>query len=437
MAAHKTIYEYLESQAVENEYKNDVLDHMSYLESTTKCDPDMMSLQPELQWHMRPYLLDFLIESHLGLQLNEETLFLAVSIVDRYSSKRVVFKRHYQLVGCAALWIASKYKDFKIKVPTLKELKTICCNMYEENMFVQMELHILETLEWEVGGPTPVDFLDMWVNSLVVSSPPAKYQLNQQELADNAMELSTYLCEVSMYSQELLGYTPSTVSRAAFKLALIFITLGASPSKQAMDEKEYFCFNVLAKLCTKPTACLERKYASVLRFVKMYFLHQQQHVQLREIGLVTPKPTPTKHRLRVQTNMRSVSTSSVPSITAYTYDNFDQCQKYMTPPVSPEENSPNTSALPHHHRSQHNHQSTHLHPHPHRHLHGRKSMIVTSTSGSTGHSHLPSRNKLTEAAVPSIPPKHDSKFIDYETESEDEVIPNYVDLTSSGSSSTS
>ena len=64
---------------------------------------------------MRPYLIDFLIEIHSQYRLRPETLCLAVNIADRYTSKRIVYKRHYQLVGCAALWIAAKFEDAKVR----------------------------------------------------------------------------------------------------------------------------------------------------------------------------------------------------------------------------------------------------------------------------------------------------------------------------------
>lgn len=41
---------------------------------------------------MRPYLVDFLIEIHQQHRLRPETLYLALNIVDRYVSKRIVFK---------------------------------------------------------------------------------------------------------------------------------------------------------------------------------------------------------------------------------------------------------------------------------------------------------------------------------------------------------
>src|SRR2546423_10972908 len=103
---------------------------------------------------MRPYLLDFLIEAHTAFQLLPATLFLTVNLLDRYCSKRVVYKRHYQLVGCAALLIAAKYGDKKDKVPTIKELKSMCCSLYDDDMFLQMEWHVLSTLVWAIGHPT-------------------------------------------------------------------------------------------------------------------------------------------------------------------------------------------------------------------------------------------------------------------------------------------
>lgn len=51
--------------------------------------PDIASLeiQTEIQWFMRPYLLDFLLEAHHAFRLLPETLHLAVNLLDRYCSR--------------------------------------------------------------------------------------------------------------------------------------------------------------------------------------------------------------------------------------------------------------------------------------------------------------------------------------------------------------
>lgn len=60
---------------------------------------ELIDMQPEIQWFMRKYLMEFIIEVHQQHALRAETLYLAVNILDRYVSKRIVFKKHYQLVG--------------------------------------------------------------------------------------------------------------------------------------------------------------------------------------------------------------------------------------------------------------------------------------------------------------------------------------------------
>jgi len=108
-------------------------------QNQTLASAEFIDMQPELQWYMRPYLVDFLIEIHQQFRLRPEVLYLALNIVDRYVSKRVVYKKHYQLVGCSALWIASKFEDAKDRVPTVKELADMCCSAYDVTAFLQSE----------------------------------------------------------------------------------------------------------------------------------------------------------------------------------------------------------------------------------------------------------------------------------------------------------
>lgn len=288
--AQPTERETLESLKVEEEYRSDIIQHMAVMEEHTRCDPEMIAMQPELQWHMRPYLLDFLVESHMGLQLSTETLFLAVNIADRYSSKRVVFKRHYQLVGCTALWIASKYSDKKNKVPTLEELKMICCQAYEAHMFTQMELHILSTLEWSVGHPTVDLYLDLCFG---------KIRPQDMACAQSVRNIALYLCENALYNQELMRFPASVMAKSAFKLGLVMLTMGTAPFK-ATSVEEAECFDIMGRESTRPTACLERKYSReeyscAMRYVWDYTEYTQQQYEQQQQQMATPAPTPTRH----------------------------------------------------------------------------------------------------------------------------------------------
>src|SRR4051794_22875269 len=74
-------------------------------------NPDYMVDQKDLQWKMRGILVDWLIEVHHKFRLLPETLFLAINVVDRFLSLRVVSLQKLQLVGLTSLFVASKYEE--------------------------------------------------------------------------------------------------------------------------------------------------------------------------------------------------------------------------------------------------------------------------------------------------------------------------------------
>lgn len=180
----------------------------------------MIDTQPEIKWMMRPYLLDFLVDTHLTLGLAPNTLFLAVNLVDRYCSRRIVAIKHYQLVGCASLWLASKFEDKKSRVPQLKELEHVACGSYEESMFLQMEGHILNTIEWSVSHASVESFLQLILGS----------KCNPQ-----LASLANYLAEVSMYHRDFFAFTPSVIACCCVALAshiMTFASTSHSPSER-------------------------------------------------------------------------------------------------------------------------------------------------------------------------------------------------------------
>jgi G2/mitotic-specific cyclin-B, other len=72
---------------------------------------DYMARQPEMNTKMRAILTDWIIEIHYKFNLMPETLYLIMYIVDRYLSLQPVPRHELQLVGVAAVLIASKYEE--------------------------------------------------------------------------------------------------------------------------------------------------------------------------------------------------------------------------------------------------------------------------------------------------------------------------------------
>jgi hypothetical protein len=226
-APYHPALELLETEAnriCTKEYEQDICNYLSVVENNSYINCSMIDLQPEIQWYMRPFLLDFLVEIHQSFRLHPQTLFLAVNIIDKYCSKRVVFKRHYQLVGSTALWLAAKYEDKKSRVPTLKELTIMCRNAYDAEMFVQMEKHILSTLDWCLNFTSLEDCLQISLNKSLrfLNETPKKVGLKSYQksnLQTKIVTLSRFFCELSLYERNYLQFPSSLISIACHLLA--------------------------------------------------------------------------------------------------------------------------------------------------------------------------------------------------------------------------
>lgn len=294
-------------------YIEDIVEHMKKMESETLPDVASISIQQEIQWFMRPYLIDFLIEAHSAFQLLPETLFLAVNLLDRYCSRRVVYKRHYQLVGCAALLIAAKYGDKKERVPLIRELKSMCCSLYDDDMFTQMEWHVLNTLDWQIGHPT----VDTWIKL-------AKQDTGAVE--DPEVEhMAWYLCEVALYHKDFVSKKPSVMARASLALA-----------RGILQRPDMECDNLevnrvlidLSHCLNDPSQVLFRKYASpnlssVSTSIENFLMHQEM------LARQAAPPTPPSSN-----DMRKIMNPDL-------FPGTPQKQQYdahgyMTPPITPE-----------------------------------------------------------------------------------------------------
>jgi hypothetical protein len=268
---------------------------------------------------MRPYLLDFLIEAHAAFQLLPDTFFLAVNLLDRYCSRRVVYKRHYQLVGCAALLIASKYGDKKEKVPTVRELRAMCCHLYDEDMFIQMEWHVLQTLNWVIGHPTVDSFL------LVA------LQESGSETDTELQHMTWYLCEMALFSKDFVSTRPSVLARSA--LALARCILGRQSSRETNWEDRYDSAVVLklANSLGQPSQVLSQKYSSIafssVAQTVEYFLQAQQQRQ------TVPEPASVViHEPKVE--VMNFGTPQTPQKSIYGAATMQHgC---LTPPITPE-----------------------------------------------------------------------------------------------------
>ena len=280
-------------------------------------------MQREIQWFMRPYLIDFLIEAHAAFSLLPETLFLTVNLLDRYCSKRVVYKQHYQLVGCAALLIAAKYGDKKDRVPQIHELNNMCCGLYDAGMFTQMEMHVLNTLDWNIGHPT-VDFF----SQLIVT----------EERDDIEVEhMAAYICEIALYHRDFVSTKPSVMARASLYLGRAILGRPEVHDSE-WDPVDHVTLLALSHHLNTPSATLARKYShshySRVSTSLVAFLEEQAALN-RPAPLSPAEVTVTKCADIYGTPQKGIG--AVAGV----------ADGYMTPPITPDGSAYGTNGVQH------------------------------------------------------------------------------------------
>jgi hypothetical protein len=170
-------------------------------------NPNYMESQKELAWKMRGILTDWLIQVHFRFRLLPETLFLAVNIIDRFLSARVVSLAKLQLVGVACMFIAAKVEE--IVAPSAANFLYCADSSYTEVEILQAEKYILKTLDWNLSYPNPMHFL--------------RRVSKADEYNVQVRTIGKYLMEVSCLEWRLIAAPPSLLAAASIWLARIIL----------------------------------------------------------------------------------------------------------------------------------------------------------------------------------------------------------------------
>lgn len=174
------------------------------------ADPTYMDSQAELQWKMRTILMDWLIEVHSKFRLLPETLFIAINLIDRFLSARVISLVKFQLVGLTALFIAAKYEE--VICPSITHFLHMTDGGYGVEEIIKAERYMLNTISFDMSYPNPLHFLRR-------ISKADGYDIQ-------ARTVGKFLIEISAVEHKLIAYPPSLLAAASMWLARLCLERG-------------------------------------------------------------------------------------------------------------------------------------------------------------------------------------------------------------------
>ncbi|XP_066437335.1 G2/mitotic-specific cyclin-B3-like isoform X2 [Eleutherodactylus coqui] len=193
-----------------SEYAMDIFTYMRKREEKFVL-PDYMDSQSDISKDMRAILVDWMVEVQENFELNHETLYLAVKLVDHYLAVSIVVREKLQLIGSTAVLLASKFEERC--PPCLDDFLYICDDAYKREELIAMEMDILQKLHYDINIPIPYRFLRRFGKCAHASM--------------ETLTLARYICELTLQDYNFVQESASKMAASCLLLALRMKDLGA------------------------------------------------------------------------------------------------------------------------------------------------------------------------------------------------------------------
>ena len=172
-------------------------------------DHTYMGRQSEINEKMRSILVDWFIDVHFKFGFTDETLFMTVSIIDRYLSVEQITRTNFQLLGITALMIACKHEE--IDLPKIDDFIYITDNAYKKNEVIKMEFDVLSKLNFAFLYPSPIKFFEY-----------LSFNFNFEK---KQHMMGKYLMESFLLDVKNTKYKPSIISCACAYIVMKFFKM--------------------------------------------------------------------------------------------------------------------------------------------------------------------------------------------------------------------
>lgn len=189
------------------DYVNEIYTYLRWLEQQQAIKENYLKTKPGvLIPKMRTVLVDWLVEVHQQFSLLQETLYMAVAILDRYlqCAAEKVPRKKLQLVGVTAMFIASKYEE--MYAPEIGDFVYITDQAYTQGQIRELEMEILRVLNFDLGRPLPLHFL--------------RRNSKAGQVDATVHTLAKYVMELTLLDYSMVHIAPSMLASAALAFSL-------------------------------------------------------------------------------------------------------------------------------------------------------------------------------------------------------------------------
>ncbi len=192
-----------------DDYGEDIFNHIRKNEKINifnYSSKDLFKLQDKKYFNEknRSIIFNWLVRNNHKWRLKDDTLFMAMNIMDRFISKYKVANSEFQLVAIASYLIASKYED--IYPPYVDELSQICNFSYTIDDILKKEYEILVGLDFDILYNSSYKYLT-FLHSIADKDNSKLFYISQ------------FMLELSLENLDILQFSQSKRALSALLVA--------------------------------------------------------------------------------------------------------------------------------------------------------------------------------------------------------------------------
>jgi len=199
-----------QSQNAIQEYGNEIEEYEKVLEKQYSIEDCLKN--HEITPNLRAKMVDWMVEVLTNFKCNDQTFFMSVALMDRYfkqkSPRKLISELH--IIGVASMFLGSKYEDI---LPLRMEMvyEKIAHKKLSIEAIKSYEQDILETLDYFLQVPTPLEFLRRYLKGM---EPVLK---EEKQLIE---KMALYLTKMCMHDYFFCGVSHSNIAVSSIYVAL-------------------------------------------------------------------------------------------------------------------------------------------------------------------------------------------------------------------------
>lgn len=227
-------------------------------QSQSHPTPYLFDRQTNITPRMRATVIDWIIDVHKKLKMHEETLFMAVHLMDSYLTECDLDKSCYQRLACASLMLAAKSEERS--VPLMEDFVYLAGKSFAASALQRMEASVLEHVGYHV---TPILAFSFVTRTLRLLG------CNEQQ-----HEYCTFILDSLLLDSDFIGVRPSFLAAGVIYTGLRILNgvfawdedmvRNTGYEEDSIKDIAKSILAALSALATQTYQAVRKKYAPVI-----------------------------------------------------------------------------------------------------------------------------------------------------------------------------